>query len=614
VFRGPSSSLFGNYATGGAINFRTRPGGDINGIEYGIDAGSFGYLNNYLTGGAKAGNAEVSIFTSDVRGDGYIGNGDYDTQTVNALLTFKPTGQDTVTLKVIHNELQTHLPIRQSLGQFYTNPFQAGCATAGPPLTAGCGTITVNNNGFNTAAGTKALTAAQAGLGRDDTRTILAARWEHAFDPLTVWRTQLVRDDRDISQPTGATSAIGDFTSWNLSTGLTKRTELFGLEATHFVGVHYNVLPSDSFTYGVIEGGNARLGRLTNETKGITSNFGFNLREELKLDPRWTLAAGIMVEQTHIKGLNTAYTYTGAAGVTTTANVSASRDFYNMAPEASLTYRHDDTLQVRGRVSTGYGTPQIGNLFVTPDGKDGNNTNLTPQTNIGYDLGVVWAPNQAFKIDVTGFYEFFEDELVTQSPGINLKSFTFNAPASEHRGVEIAATVKPVAGVTLTAAYLYDDQYYTQYTEQITNGAKTSKFDRAGNKIPGVAPNELLARIGYDLPSGPLKGLGVYAEYQWRDAFFMDNGNILTAGPSETVNLNVHYTAAFQSGLVRQLTAYFEVHNILDRTNIASANNISNSINAATGLQNGAGTLINSTGSIYAAEPRTYYGGVKLKF
>jgi iron complex outermembrane recepter protein len=564
-----------------------------------------------------ADNAEFSIFASDVRGDGYIGNGDYDTQTVNALLTFKPSSQDTVTLKVIDNELKTHLPIRQSLAQFYTNPFQKGCASAGPPLTAGCGTISVNNNGFNNVAGTKPLTAAQAGLGRDDSRTILAARWEHAFDPLTVWRTQIVWDDRDISQPTGATSAVGDFISWNLSTDLTKRTELFGLQATHFVGVHYNVLPSDSFTYSVVEGGNARLGRLTNESKGITSNFGFNLREELKLDPRWTFAAGIAVEQTHILGLNTAYTYTGAAGVTTSADVAANRDFYNTAPEASLTYRPDETLQVHGRISTGYGTPQIGNLFVTPDGKDGNNTSLKPQTNLGYDLGVVWAPNQDFKIDVTGFYEFFEDELVSQSPGVGLKSFTFNAPASEHRGVEVAATVKPVPGVTLTAAYLYNDQYYTQYTEQITsaNPAKTAKFDRAGNKIPGVAPNELLARIAYDVPSGPLKGFGTFAEYQWRDAFFMDNGNVLTAGPSESVNLNVHYNAAFESGFVRQMTAYFEVHNILDRTNIASANNISNSINGTTGAQNGASfLLVNGTGSIYAAEPRAFYGGVKLKF
>ena len=32
VIRGPSSALYGNYATGGALNFRTRPGGSIDGV------------------------------------------------------------------------------------------------------------------------------------------------------------------------------------------------------------------------------------------------------------------------------------------------------------------------------------------------------------------------------------------------------------------------------------------------------------------------------------------------------------------------------------------------------------------------------------------------------
>ena len=513
VYRGPSSALFGNYATGGAINFRTRPGGDINGVEYGIDVGSFGYLNNYLAGGGKAGNAEFSIFASDVRGDGYMGNAGYNTQTVNALLTFKPTSQDTVTLKVIDNQLEAHLPIRQNMTQFRLNPYQQGCETNATKA-PGCPTI-------NVTGGT--LTAEQAGLGRDDRRTILGARWEHTFDPLTVWRTQLVWDDRNISQPTGTTSAVGDYASWNLSTDLTKRTELFGLEATHTVGVFYNFLPVDGDTFAVIAGGNAKLGKRTQNLNGVTSNLGFRLREELKLDPRWTFATGITVEKTHVDGVNTAFNATTGAFV---SRVAADRDFSNYAPEASLTYRPADSLQVRGRVSAGYGSPQISNLFALADGNPGNNTDLRPQTNVGYDLGLVWAPNRAFKIDVTGFYEFFEDELVSQSPAPN-KSFTFNAPASEHRGIEVAATLKPVDGITLTGAYLHNDQIYTQYTEKLSGVA----FDRSGHKIPGVAPNELTARLAYDVATGPAKGFGTFVEYQWRDAFYMDNGNKLDSRP-----------------------------------------------------------------------------------
>ena len=68
VIRGPSSALYGNYATGGALNFRTRKGGEIDGVEYGVDGGSFGYLNNYLSAGKKVGNFEASLFASDARG------------------------------------------------------------------------------------------------------------------------------------------------------------------------------------------------------------------------------------------------------------------------------------------------------------------------------------------------------------------------------------------------------------------------------------------------------------------------------------------------------------------------------------------------------------------
>ena len=130
VWRGPSSALFGNYATGGALNFRTWPGGKINGIEYGLDGGSFNYWNNYLQAGTKTQRFEGGLFLSDVRGDGYYGNSAFDTQTANLLLSYKLTSRDTITLKGINNELYTELPFRMSLDQWKENPFQKGCATA----------------------------------------------------------------------------------------------------------------------------------------------------------------------------------------------------------------------------------------------------------------------------------------------------------------------------------------------------------------------------------------------------------------------------------------------------------------------------------------------------
>ena len=120
--------------------------GTIDGVEYGVDGGSFGYLNNYLTAGKKVGNFEYSLFASDARGDGFIQNSWFNTQTVNFLGTLQATPDDRFTVKFINNNLDTRLPIRSSLNQFYQNPFQAGCDAAG---VAGCGSVPLFNNGFN---------------------------------------------------------------------------------------------------------------------------------------------------------------------------------------------------------------------------------------------------------------------------------------------------------------------------------------------------------------------------------------------------------------------------------------------------------------------------------
>ena len=611
VIRGPSSALYGNYATGGALNFRTRPGGSIDGVEYGVDGGSFGYLDNYLAAGKKVGNFEASLFASDVRGDGFISNSWFNTQTVNFLGTLQATPDDRLTVKFINNDLSTRLPIRSSLNQFYQNPFQRGCAT-GATAAPGCGTVTLFNNGFNVAAGTDKETAEQAGLGRNDRRTIVGGRWEHDFDNTTTWRNQFVFDDRNINQPTGSTGGIGDFPSYNYMSDVTRRGEILGMDSTTFVGGFYNTLTASSDTRNVMPGGNATLGRLSSNLFSGTTNYGLHAREELKLTPWLTAVAGIGWETTNLKGINTAYTYTGAAGITTTTVTAADRQFQNTAPELALLYRLNNEWLFRARAATGYGTPQVSNLFILPSGLSGNNTQLETQKNLGYDLGFDWTPNNALKLSLTGFYEFFRNELVSQATSLAGVSYTFNAPRSEHRGVELAVDWRFYSGWRFTAAYTYLDEIYTEYTENITNGAVYS-FNRAGNKIPGISPNELTARLGYDELSGALAGLGAFVELQSKNSFYMDNANLLKAPGYELVNLNVHYKTELASDYLKSVSIYLEVRNLFDRTYVASANNIANKV-SATGIQSPGIILADTTGSIYAGSPRAFIAGMKVAF
>ncbi len=603
VWRGPSSALFGNYATGGAINFRTYPGGEIDGIEYGVDVGSFNYLNNYMLGGKRGENWQASVFASDVRGDGNFGYSDFDTQTVNALLTYKPSFSDTFTFKFINNNLDTELPFRNSLNQFKKNPFQKGCATAAGAA-AGCATNNFSATG-NTSSGI-AQTAEQAGANRNDRRTIGGFRWEHAFDAMTTGQVQVVVDDRNINQPTGTTGGIGDYLSYNIISGVTHRSSIAGLPTQGYLGAFWNYLPVDGKTYNIAPGGNAKLGLLQSEQTGSTTNVGVRAREEVRLTDDVSVVAGATVERTQLDGSQRGYVYNTNGSIKQINFVSADREMTNVAPEVGVIYAPSREWQWRARVGTGYGTPQFSNLFVTPNGLPGNNTDLKSQTNVGFDLGTDWTPAPGVTLSVTGFYEFFRNELVSQSAGPGLQSFSFNAPASEHRGIEASADVALGQGFRLTASYIFDDQIYTDYAERLS-GAKQA-VSRDGNKIPGIAPNEITTRLSYDVPNGQFKGIGAFAEYEWHDSFFMENANLLEAPGYDLVNVNVHYTTEFSAGPVKSLMAYFEIKNIFDETYVASANNITDRVGAT------AASLADISGSIYAGAPRTYYGGMKVKF
>jgi iron complex outermembrane receptor protein len=612
VVEGPSSALYGDYATGGMINFQTRPGGDINGVETGFDVGSYGYANGYATVGGKGDRYEYSAFVSGVRGDNFTSNNRYDTITENILASYAVTPHDRVTFKFINNDLDTALPIRLSLNQYRQNPLQQNC---GAITTAGCGTVTLFNNGYNGA--TTKETASEAGLGRHDRRTIVGARYEHDLDSQTTWTTTFDFDNRDIRQPTSATDFRGTYPSFNIISDITHHGVLFGRPSTTLVGGFFNYENINSTVFNLTPAGNATDGGLTQTVNGSQLNTGLRAREELELTPKLTAEVGLGLEYTGLQALEVNIAYPAAATPAATT-INAERTFFNTAPEAALIYRPDEAWTLHARVSTGYGTPQATNLFVTPQGLFGNNTQLKTQTNTGVDLGAEWAPNANLHLTASAFYEWFDNELVSQSPGVNLQSYTFNAPHSEHRGGEIGLDWRPLPsvlpGAKLYVSYLYDDQIYTTYTEQLTSNGVTATFNRSGDKIPGVTPSTGTARLIYDQPNGAFKGLGGFIEATGRDAYQLDNANLIAAKGYVLMNLDVHYDPPAELGLISKVRFYVDVQNLLDQRYIASASNITDTLNAATKGQNPAGVLANSTGSIYAGAPISVFGGVRVKF
>lgn len=609
VVRGPSSARYGNYALGGAVNFRTRRGRDLQGVEVGTDFGGDGYANVYATIGHTGQGYEYSVFGSLAGADGATGHTGYQTGTLNAYGTYVLGERDRVAAKVIYNEGEFRLAVRSSLNQYRLNPYQRGCeraVTASP----GCGTIAVLVNGVNGAR--IAQTADEGDLARNDRRTIVGTRYEHDFGAATTWRTQATFDSRVVNQPTSATPFKGTLDSYNLTSDVTDRRELFGMAATGFVQVFYNYLDNQSYTFNKTPAGRDGFGALASTTFGDVRNLGARVREELQVTRWLQLIAGVGAERSIIAVRQTSYTYP-IGGNPVLGLIPATRRFWNVAPEASLVWQAAGPVTLHARVGTGYGIPQSGQLFVTSEGAFGNNIALKSQRNTGVDIGAELALGDTLKAEVTGYYEWFRNELVTQSAGVNLLAYTANAPRSVHRGVEIGLDWRPVAGLKLQASYSYNDHHYTDFQERLTAGAVSRLLDREGNAIPGVIPTFVNGRVGYDRPSGGLQGLGGFVEVTYRDRYPIDNGNQLTLPAYTLVNLNLHYDPPGSGEWWSRLSLFASVQNLFDRTYVGSASVIADSL-GATGVENGAAVLGNTTGTIYAGQPRTVYAGVKSRF
>lgn len=629
VYRGPSSALFGNYANGGAINWRTRTGAEIDGVDYGVETGSYGYLNNFVAVGKKRDNFDIAVFASDVRQQGFTLHTRGDTQTVNATARWQVTPDDLLTFKFIHNQLYSDLSGRLSLNQYYLNPYQYGCYAA-PQAGAAttfftnlCATAQVPIDGLNARTGqiNYRTTAWLAGFNRNDRRDIVGLRWEHDFDVNTKWRTQVIYDDKNIIQPTGAQAALQDEPSVNATTDVTKVGSLLGYEARHFAGLYFNRTRYTSYTNNTLPVGVGATGALQAQQNAMMQNLGGRGREEVALSKDVTMVLGLAAEMTKIAALQQQYTYfqrgVQIGQISSYQDVGVNKTYWNFGPEASVTWRAMPDLLTHFRASSGYGTPNPGQLFVNQQGRPGANTDLKTQRNTGIDMGFDWKPHETVLLSLTGFYEWYQNEQLTQSPGVGLLNYTFNAPGSVHRGVEALLDWRPLEGVRVMANYTYNNQIFTEFVEQIGTAARTGYFDRAGYKIPGVAPHNATGRLAYDVPFGDFRGLGAFVEYTYQSSYYIDNGNVLTIPSYGLVSANVHLDRDVDFLWLKHFSAYFEVRNIFDRNWIASANNIQNQAGLVNGqvVQAGYTTLAqNATGSIYAGNPRLFQGGVRFKF
>jgi iron complex outermembrane receptor protein len=583
IIRGPSSARYDNYALDGVINFRLRKGRDIDGVEVGNDFGSFGYHNHYVALGGLRGGFEYSLFGSYVAADGFLRHSDFHSATENMLLSYAIDPTRSLTFKFINNDTTTNVPSRLSLNQFRADPRSAG-------------TVSVAVAG----AASRTVTAEQAAQAREDRRTIVGARYDQQLFGNTTASLTGTFDLKDINQTFGT---IGDNENPNFNAMLdvTNTLPLGGLTARHYVGLFANYMEQEASTFFNLADGVGTRGSLQSGTRGHIRNLGGRLREELTLAPGWTVVAGLGGEYSEvIAQLRT------RSAADRYAIIEVDRSFGNVAPEAALVYAPTSDVTAHVRVGTGYGIPGFGNLTTTASGLPGNNSTLKAQTNVGVELGV--DARKLFgmlDLGVTTYYEWWQNEFNTVSPAAGLSAFTTNAPASEHRGVEVFAMLRPLLdvagleGLYLRAAYTFQDQFYTSFNELISG----VRFNRSGKEIPGVERSFLNGKLGYESPWS----VGGWLEVNYLDDYFVNNSNTLTAPGYHVLNANLHYGRKLDGPFLRGFEAFFEVRNLLDTTYVESAVPVADDL-----VPTQAGN--NAKQAFFTGASRSVFGGVRFRF
>jgi iron complex outermembrane receptor protein len=569
VTRGASSSLYDNYALGGMVQFRTRRGSDINGVETFLSGGSFGYHKEALAVGQEFQNLDASLFVSNVGEDGFIRHSNYSTQTINLNLRFKIDDKQSFYFKAITNWLDSNVPTRLTQAQFNADHRQAG----------GTGTCTA-------ASCSNAERLAQRRL---DRRTIVGGIYERQINANMVLTIEADYDVKDISQ---TFSQISDNVNPNFKhySDLRHDGRLFNLPLRSYVGFFLNNMEQEAQTFQNLADGKGTRGTLIQNSRGTIRNVGGRFREELEFLPKVILAGGLGFEQSMLSVQTINYTGGGSP-----APSSADRTFTNWAPEMSLSWKPTEAYRHWVRASTGYGIPGFSNLLRDPvTGNPGTNFNLKPQKNLNFEIGTESKLTQTLTVQLVGFWTFFKDELITQTiSGSN--TATVNADSSQYRGIEAFYDWRPVTGLRFSGAYTHIHATYINFSDRTAAGFLV----RDGKNVPNVPTDVLNTKVEYDhAPSG----WGGWVEGSYYNSYFLNNSNTFSIPSYVVANVNLHKNFELKNSWFRFAKLYLELDNIADKKYAASGQVIGGeTAGAAAGQQ-----------AFFAGYGRAIYGGVTL--
>ena len=298
---------------------------------------------------------------------------------------------------------------------------------------------------------------------------------------------------------------------------------------------------------------------------------------DLKFHHGWIVTAGASFNKSSVQ----------FSRVSSPPAVMQSRTFENkIAPRLSVLKKLGAGISVYGSVARGFSPPTVSELLKS-SGKLG--PDLQPEDGVDYELGLKgnFLHDRLF-VDLNVFFFNLTNTIVQRIDSFNV-SYYINAGSTRQNGFEAFVSYqlidRPHSFISNSKAWLnytFDDFHYDNFKQVNTN--------YSGNKLPGVAPQVIVAGLDIQSRFGPY----VNITYTYSDRIALNDANSAYAESYNTWGARIGTAMAF--GRKMKFDIYAGMDNLFD-----TKYSLGNDINAAVGRYFNAAPGVN------------YFAGVSLK-
>ncbi|HEV2146505.1 MAG TPA: TonB-dependent receptor [Longimicrobiaceae bacterium] len=221
------------------------------------------------------------------------------------------------------------------------------------------------------------------------------------------------------------------------------------------------------------------------------------------------------------------------------------------SPTLGVSFAAAPAVSLYANVATAFETPTTTELANRPDRAGGFNPELEPQRTVSYEAGAKGRLGARGGWELAAYLARVRDALIPfEVEGVPGRQFFRNAGAARHRGVEAGLRVAPLRQVTARLAYTYTDARFTDY---VVGGEALD-----GNRVPGVAPHTLDARLAWE------SAAGAFAEVEARRASSVpvDDANRFRSPGYTVADLRAGWEGARLGGV--RATPFVGVTNLFD--------------------------------------------------